>query len=94
MKRFSKEMMYRIRNDIPVESVITDILRMESKSSDGHLRFLCPICRDFHTATKPDTNLGRCFRCKRNFNPVDLVIIVNEWDFVKTVTHLRSFLKK
>jgi hypothetical protein len=74
--------------------VITDILMMNAKSADGHLRFLCPVCRDFHTATKSDTNLGRCFRCKRNYNSVDLMMIVNNWDFVKTVNVLKNYLVK
>ena len=37
------------------------------------------------TATNPRTNLGRCFRCQRNFNPIDLVMVVKRYTFLQAV---------
>lgn len=59
---------------------------------EGYLRFLCPLCRDFNTATKPETNLGRCFRCRRNFNTIDLVLIVERCEFLEAVARLEELL--
>ena len=49
------------------------------KRSEGYFRFLCPLCGDFNTATNSRTNLARCFRCEKNFNPIeasDLLLMV------------------
>ena len=58
----------------------------------GYLRFLCPLCDDFHTATNPRTNLARCFRCQRNFNPIDLIMIVDRTSFLEAVGQLEECL--
>ena len=57
-----------------------------------HLRFLCPLCREFNTAVNPRTNLGRCFRCEQNFNPIDMVMIVKGYSFLQAVEYLSSLL--
>ena len=62
-----REKLRRLRNQVSIDRVI-EKLDLPSKLSEGYLRFLCPLCREFNTATNPDTNLARCFRCKRNFN--------------------------
>jgi hypothetical protein len=60
------------------------------KISESYLRFLCPLCREFHTATNPRTNLARCFRCQKNFNPIDIVMITQRVDFTEAVRFLRG----
>ena len=59
-----------------LSALIKGALRLPSKEIEGFFRFLCPHCGEFNTATNPRTNLTRCFRCQRNFNPIDMVIAV------------------
>jgi hypothetical protein len=40
----------------------------------------------------PKTNLGRCFRCERNYNPIDFVIEVQASDFRSAVAYLLPLL--
>ena len=91
-KRFPPTMLRSLRNDIPIDTVITPVLDIAHKHSEGFLRFVCPLCGDAHTATNPKTNLARCFRCEKNFNPIDMVMTVNHCSFVKAVRFLQPFL--
>lgn len=90
--RFSRHQLYRLRNDIPIRRLIGDVLDWPSRSVEGIFRFLCPNCRDMHTATNPDTNLARCFRCQRNFNPIDFVMEVRSCGFREAVAFLEPLL--
>ena len=92
-KRFSSRELFEIRNFIPVDILIRDELQIPSKISEGVFRFLCPICNEFQTATKPDTNLARCFRCEKNFNTIDLVIKVKGLGFKDSVLLLKRLLE-
>lgn len=87
-RRYSKEHLRRIRNEIPIATLIADILNMPGKVRDGYFRFLCPICSEFDSATNPKTNLARCFRCERNFNTIDMVMMANRCNFVEAVEFL------
>ncbi len=91
-RRFSAQELFELRNNIPVDVLIKDQLRMVVKKRDGQLRFLCPVCNEFNTATKRATNLARCFRCEKNFNTIDLVMIVKGIDFVESVHYLKRRL--
>jgi DNA primase len=84
--------LYALRNEIKIENVIKNILKIDHKYRDNHLRFLCPCCRDFNTAINQKTNLARCFRCKKNFNPIDMTMEVRKWDFRTTVKFLTVIL--
>jgi len=86
-RRYSKELLHRIRNEIDIRDVVR-ALALPWKISEGYFRFLCPRCSEFNTATHPRTNLGRCFRCRRNFNPIDLVMAVRASRFVDSVEFL------
>lgn len=88
----SKEHLFKLRNKIPINDAIIRILSLEHRFREGHLRFLCPVCHDLHTSTKKDTNLARCFRCKKNFNPIDLVMVVQGKNFGEAVRFLEMFL--
>lgn len=92
MSKFSKQKLFQIRNRIDINVLIRDTLKIPTKFSDGYLRFLCPLCSEFNTATNPKTNLARCFRCNRNFNPIDLVMIVTGTNFKDTVSRLSALL--
>jgi len=99
-KRYSKELLKMLRNQIPIAILISDLLKLENKVSEGYFRFLCPICSGFNTATSQKTNLARCFRCEKNFNPIDMVMQVNRVGFIDAVEYLseifccRSQVKK
>ena len=92
MKRLSDARLRRLRNDIPIDDVIRK-LEIPAKEVEGYLRFLCPVCQNRHTATNPATNLARCFRCKENYNPIDLVMRVRRSSFLQAVQYLDSLLR-
>jgi hypothetical protein len=92
MSTLTKPYLRRLRNEIPVTELIADVLRLEHRHSEGHWRFLCPLCQSFHTAVNPNTNLARCFDCRKNFNPIDLVLIVKRCDFRHAVAFLDPLL--
>ena len=79
-----------LRNDIPIDEVIVDLLNLEVKKNRKTIRFRCPLCYNFHTATNHKTNLARCFDCEKNFNPIDMVITVGNCGFVDAVKFLKD----
>jgi hypothetical protein len=90
-QRFSPKELFEMRNNISIDLLIKSILRIPSKISEGYLRFACPLCNEFMTATNPQTNLARCFRCERNFNTIDMVMIENKIGFVDSVRFLKKY---
>jgi len=92
MSRFTKDELYKLRNHIRVDLLIDKQMDIPSKTIEGVFRFLCPLCREFQTATNPKTNLARCFRCERNFNPIDMVMIVTGMGFIDSVRYLQQLL--
>jgi len=90
MKRFSEKELTELRNEIPINIVIEDILKIPCKMTGSYFRFLCPLCREFLTATHPRTNLARCFRCKINFNPIEMVMVSLDSPFVESVKFLQA----
>ncbi|MFH1863846.1 MAG: hypothetical protein ABIJ85_02985 [bacterium] len=92
VRRFSPTFLIDLRNRVPIDTLILSILKIPAKYSENHLRFLCPLCGDFHTATNPATNLARCFRCQKNFNPIDMVMTVNNCGFIEAVRFLKPLL--
>ncbi len=89
---FSSQELFMLRNHIPIDTLIEKHLKLPSKFSEGFFRFLCPLCNEFQTATNPKTNLGRCFRCERNFNTIDMVMICKGLKFVEGVKYLKMIL--
>lgn len=81
-----------LRNQIPIQLVITKLLKLQTVNDDGLLRFQCPKCRHFNTATNSNTNLARCFRCQLNFNPIDLVIAAHGCSFKDAISSLSPYL--
>ena len=94
MPRHPPHLLFRLRNHIPIDRLIIDVLKIPHKHSDGYLRFLCPFCLEFNSATNPNTNLARCFRCKINFNPIDLLIADLGLSFKQAVDKLIPLLPK
>lgn len=92
LQRITKEELRQLRNKIPIEGLIQKGLRLPSKICDGILRFECPLCQSFHTATNRETNLARCFDCQRNFNPIDIVMAARELTFRQSAVFLKRIL--
>jgi hypothetical protein len=91
MGSYTDGFLRRLRNEIDIDLVIKR-LRVETRNSQKILRFRCPLCHGYHTATNPKTNLARCFDCRRNFNPIDLVMAVTARSFVQTVEFLKNHI--
>ena len=92
-QRYSKNLLRKLRNDIPVDLLIADILKQPNKISEGYFRFLCPICAEFTTGINPKTNLARCFSCEKNFNPIDMVMSVKSYSFTQAVDYLMTVVR-
>ena len=86
----SSEKLRALRNDFPIADLIQLRLQLPNTFRDSFLRFLCPLCSGFNTAVNPASNLARCFACKKNFNPIDLVIAVRRCSFLDAVKFLQS----
>ena len=91
--RFSNEELYALRNKIPVSILIEKALGISCRTTEGVFRFLCPLCNEFNTAVHSKTNLARCFLCQKNFNTIDLVMLVKKTDFVNTIHFLKDYWK-
>ena len=91
---FSAQELYNVRNHIPISALIENVLNMPIRTTEGIFRFLCPVCGEFNTAVNLKTNLARCFSCEKNFNTIDLVMIVEKMNFVKAVHFLKTHEKK
>jgi hypothetical protein len=91
---YSSSQLYALRNQINVQMLIEKTLHIPCRMAKGCFRFLCPLCNRFDTAVNPKTNLGRCFRCEKNFNTIDLVMLIRQADFVHSVKFLQSIHQK
>jgi DNA primase len=87
-RHFSDLQLYQVRNHIPIRHVIETLLAIPSETVEGVFRFRCPLCAGQHTAVNPKTNLSRCFHCGRNFNAIDLCMLVRHMTFVESVKFL------
>ncbi len=92
-KCFSSQKLYKLRNLIPIDVLIEKELAIPSKISESSFRFLCPLCNEFQTAVNPKTNLGRCFRCEKNFNTIDIAMVWRNIGFLDSVKYLQTILK-
>ncbi|RJQ78946.1 MAG: hypothetical protein C4519_11385 [Desulfobacteraceae bacterium] len=92
MSHYSSALLRSLRNQIPIEKVITH-MNMEIKPGGKWLRFRCPLCHNCNTATNSKTNLARCFNCKMNFNPIDMVMAVGNVCFTEAVEFLMQHLQ-
>ena len=88
-RKITEAELRRLRNAIDIAQLIRH-LDIAWKRDDYYFRFLCPVCHEFNTATNPRTNLGRCFRCRKNFNPIDIIMSVERVSFIEAVQMLRQ----
>lgn len=89
-KHYTADFLRMLRNQIPINEAIVDLLNLEVRNARNMFRFRCPLCYNFHTATNHVTNLARCFDCHKNFNPIDLVMTVEKCSFVDAVEILKD----
>ena len=89
----SKELLRRLRNDLPMPITIAALGRdgPPSKRSEGYFRFLCPACCEMLATVNPRNNLAHCFSCRKNFNNIDLLITLG-YDFRTAVAILERWL--
>ncbi|HIQ23032.1 MAG TPA: hypothetical protein EYH34_17540 [Planctomycetes bacterium] len=88
---FNDELLRRLRNDIGWPALLKQ-LDWPHKQRQRQLAFLCPRCGEYLSAVNPATNLGRCFYCETNFNPIDFTIAVQGCDFITAVRYLKPLL--
>ena len=88
---FDDDFLRCLRNDVSW-AVLLERLRWPHKQRQGQLAFLCPRCREYLSAINPRTNLGRCFHCETNFNPIEITMAIQECDFVTAVHYLAPLL--
>ncbi len=92
-RRFSERELRELRNEIPIEELIEEHLRMPVKRVSGRFRFSCPICSGYDTSVLHEKNLARCFSCQKNFNTIDLTVNLTSLDFVASVERLKEYRK-
>ena len=88
---FDDDFLRRLRNDTSWAFLLKQ-LQWPHKQRHGQLAFLCPRCHEYLSAVNPRTNLGRCFHCETNFNPIDFTMAAQQCDFVDAVSYLKPLL--
>jgi DNA primase len=93
-RRFSPQELTFLRNRVPITHVIKSLSEMPTRSTKGKLSFACPLCGGFDTAINGAHNLARCFECRHNFNPIELVMYQRQIGFVEAVIWLKNRINK
>jgi transposase-like protein len=91
MNRIPSDVLRQLREDVDLAQVI-ERLGIPSKRRGQQLAFRCPGCGSFWAVTSPFQNLARCFHCRRNFNPIDLVMAERDDTFLEAVRYLEGLL--
>lgn len=91
MHDYSPEYLRRLRNEIGWPELLKR-LNWLHKNREGRLVFQCPQCNEMLTGVNDRTNLGRCFRCEENWNPIDFTMEVWELEFKSAIAVLESLL--
>jgi hypothetical protein len=91
--KYSNSLLLKVRNTIPIKWLIFEKLKLDAHFNKVW-RFKCPVCKEFNTAIKKETNLSRCFTCQRNFNPIDIVIYTKKSEFIESIEYLLPYLDK
>ena len=93
MHDYDPEYLRRLRNEIPWPALLKR-LQWVHKLREGRLVFQCPKCNETLTSVNERTNLGRCFRCKENWNPIDFTMDAWDLQFKSAVVVLGPLLPK
>ena len=81
----------RLRNEIQFHKLFRQ-LGWPFKREGVQLKFVCPVCNESQTSINPATNLARCFRCERNWNPIDFTMITTGCEFRQAIAQLEDLL--
>ncbi|WP_157068111.1 CHC2 zinc finger domain-containing protein [Desulfosarcina cetonica] len=87
-RRFSSGELNFLRNRVPIGRVVKNLFG--TSIQDSSQRFVCPICGGPDTSVNAGHNLARCFSCRRNFNPIELVMHQLKISFVDSVKWLQG----
>jgi len=87
-----RDRLRQLRNQIDFRSLFYRLGWPWKHRDDGVLQFVCPQCSESQTSVNARTNLARCFRCDRNWNPIDFTMAVTQMEFVETIDFLESIL--
>jgi DNA primase len=90
-----KESLRRLRNELPMASLVAALGRdaPPSKIRNGRFVFLCPHCGEMETFVNPRNNLAHCFSSDKNLNTIDLLMLLG-YDFAATVSLLEGLLTR
>ncbi len=89
-----KDRLHELRNTIAFSHLFRRLGWPWKRREDGVVLFVCPICRESQTSVNPRTNLARCFRCERNWNPIDFTMDVGRMDFLEAYGYLEEMLPR
>ena len=89
----TRDYLRRLRNEIDFSHLLR-YLRWPHQRTDGKLTFVCPECSESQTSVNPKTNLARCFRCEKNWNPIDFTMQVYHIEFLEAVGQLEPLLSR
>jgi hypothetical protein len=89
-RRFSSGELSFLRNRIPIDQVVATLFDTPIQDKNGKRQFACPICGSLDTSIHAAHNLVRCFSCRRNFNPIELVMHQLKIGFVDSVKWLQN----
>lgn len=87
-RRFSSQELSYLRNQVPIAGVIDAL--PDLANGTGKSSFACPVCRGMNTSINAAHNLARCFDCRQNFNPIELVMHHLQFSFVDSVKWLKQ----
>ncbi len=87
----TRDHLRRLRNEIDFSQLLR-YLRWPHNRTRGKLTFVCPECSESQTSVNPKTNLARCFRCEKNWNPIDFTMHVYHIEFLEAVAQLEVLL--
>ncbi len=89
-RRFAPEELTFLRNRVPIDRVIEILPDLAGRNKNGQPSFVCPLCGALTTSINAAHNLARCFSCRRNFNPIELVMHHLKIGFVDSVKWLQK----
>ena len=89
----TRDYLRRLRNEIDFGHLL-HYLRWPHQRTDGKLNFVCPTCSELQTSVNRKTNLARCFRCQKNWNPIDFTMEVYKIEFLEAVGQLEPLLPR
>lgn len=89
-----RDRLRQLRNEIDFSHLFRRLGWPWKRRDDGVILFVCPECSESQTSVNPKTNLARCFRCERNWNPIDFTMVVGRMEFLDAYDYLEEMLPR